>query len=184
MEKQMNTRMRLAASAAMTAAIAGLLGASAAAPASAATGATARLQNGVLTITGTAARDVLGISMGHRQLAIDFGFDGTVDARFLMSRIQRVSVQLGDGNDGISVIGAGVGDVPITMSGGPGNDALNGGAGTDFLAPGPGNNRLTDTRGDRCTSGNPKPPVPGGRLNTRPFVACPTAAGRRSALLP
>jgi hypothetical protein len=124
MEKQMNTRMRLAASAAMTAAIAGLLGASAAAPASAATGATAQLQNGVLTITGTAARDVLGISMGHRQLAIDFGFDGTVDARFLMSRIQRVSVQLGDGNDGISVIGAGVGDVPITISGGPGNDAL------------------------------------------------------------
>jgi Ca2+-binding RTX toxin-like protein len=67
---------------------------------------------------------------------------------------------------------------------GPGNDALNGGAGTDFLAPGPGNNRLSDTRGDRCTSGDPTPPVPGGRLNTRPFVACPTAAGRRSALLP
>jgi Ca2+-binding RTX toxin-like protein len=70
------------------------------------------------------------------------------------------------------------------LFGGPGDDALNGGAGTDFLAPGPGNNRLTDTRGDRCTSGNPKPPVPGGRLNTGPFVACPTAAGRRSALLP
>src|SRR5499427_6061851 len=119
----MNPRMRLAASVAMTATIAGLLGASAA-PAGAATGATARLQNGILTVTGTAARDVVGISMGHRQLAVDFGSDGTVDARFLISRIQRVSVQLGDGNDGISIIGAGVGDVPITISGGLGNDGL------------------------------------------------------------
>src|SRR5215831_2246810 len=98
----MNTRTRLAASAAMTAAIAGLLGASAA-PARAATGATARLQNGILTVTGTAARDVVGISMSHRQVAIDFGSDGTVDARFLMSRIHQVSVQLGDGDDGISI---------------------------------------------------------------------------------
>jgi hypothetical protein len=113
--------MRLAAGAAVTATIAGLLGASAA-PAGAATGATARLQNGILTVTGTAARDVLKISMGHRQVAVDFGFDGTIDARFLMSRVQRLSVQLGDGNDGVSVIGAGVGDVPITISGGLGND--------------------------------------------------------------
>src|SRR5262245_23049864 len=118
----MNPRMRLAAGAAVTATIAGLLGASAA-PAGAATGATARLQNGTLTVTGTAARDIVGISMGHRQVAVDFGFDGTIDARFLMSRVQRLSVQLGDGNDGVSVIGAGVGDVPITISGGPGDDA-------------------------------------------------------------
>jgi hypothetical protein len=118
----MNTRMRLVASAAVTAAIAGVLGASA--PASAATGATARLQDGVLTVTGTAARDVLKISMGHRQVAVDFGFDGTVDARFLMSRVRQLNVQLGDGNDGLSVIGAGVGDVPMTISGGLGNDGL------------------------------------------------------------
>src|SRR5215831_7291368 len=118
----MNPRMRLAASAAVTAMIAGLLGASAA-PAGAATGATARLQNGILTVTRTAARDVMKISMSHRQMAVDFGSDGTVDARFLMSRVRQVSVQLGDGNDGLSVIGAGVGDVPMTTSGGPGNDA-------------------------------------------------------------
>src|SRR5215468_3341523 len=118
----MNPRMRLAASAAMTATIAGLLGASAA-PAGAATGATARLQNGILTVTGTAARDVLKISLGHRQVAVDFGFDGTVDARFPTSGVRQLSVQLGDGNDGVSVIGVGVGDVPITISGGPGNDA-------------------------------------------------------------
>jgi len=119
----MSTRMRLVASAAMIAAIAGLLGASAA-PAGAATGATARLQNGILTVTGTAARDVVGISMGHRQVAIDFGSDGTVDARFLMSRVRQLNVQLGDGDDGLSVIGAGVGDVPVTISGGLGNDGI------------------------------------------------------------
>jgi hypothetical protein len=118
----LNPRMPLAASAAMTATIVGLLGASAA-PAGAAAGPTARLRGGVLTVTGTAARDVVGISMGHRQVAVDFGFDGTIDARFLMSRVRRLSVQLGDGNDGLSVIGAGVGDVPVTISGGRGNDA-------------------------------------------------------------
>src|SRR6266567_3957044 len=104
----MNPRMRLAASAAVTATIAGLLGASAA-PAGAATGPTAQLRDGILTVTGTPARDVVGISMGHRQVAVDFGSDGTIDARFLMSRVQRLSVQLGDGNDGLTVIGAGVG---------------------------------------------------------------------------
>jgi hypothetical protein len=118
----MNPRMRLAAGVAVTATIAGLLGASAA-PASAATGPTARLQNGILTVTGTPARDVLEISMGHRQVAVDFGFDGTIDARFPMSGVRQLSVQLGDGNDGLSVIGAGVGDVPIAISGGLGNDA-------------------------------------------------------------
>ena len=105
----MNPRMRLAASAAMTATIIGLLGAYAT-PAGAATGPTARLRDGNLTVTGTAARDVLRISMSHRQVAADFGFDGTIDARFLMSGVQQLSVQLGDGNDGLSVIGAGSAD--------------------------------------------------------------------------
>jgi len=58
--------MRLAAGAAMTATIAGLLGASTA-PAGAATGATARLHNGILTVTGTPARDVLKIGEDTRR---------------------------------------------------------------------------------------------------------------------
>jgi hypothetical protein len=112
----------IVAGVAMTATIAGLLGASAA-PAGAATGATARLRDGILTVTGTAARDTIGISVSHSQVAVDFGFDNTIDARFLMSHVQQLSVQLGDGNDGLTVAGAGVGDVPVTISGGPGNDA-------------------------------------------------------------
>jgi hypothetical protein len=118
---QMNPRMRLAAAAAMTATIVGLVGASAA-PAGAATGATARLRDGILTVTGTAARDTIEVSISHSQVAVDFGSDDTIDARFLMSHVQQLSVQLGDGNDGLSVIGAGVGDVPMTISGGLGND--------------------------------------------------------------
>src|SRR6266705_2065552 len=133
----MNPRMRLAASAAVTATIAGLLGASAA-PAGAATCATAQLRDGILTVTGTAARDVLGISMGHRQVAVDFGFDGTVDARFLMSGVRRLSVQLGDGNDGLSVIGAGVGDVPVTIGGGLSN-------GPERISLGGGNDKFVST---------------------------------------
>ena len=112
----------IVAGVAMTATIAGLLGASAA-PAGAATGATARLRDGILTVTGTAARDTIVISVSHSQVAVDFGFDNTIDARFLMSHVQQLSVQLGDGNDGLTVAGAGVGDVPVTISGGPGNDA-------------------------------------------------------------
>jgi len=93
-------------------------------PAGAATGSTTTLANGVVTVTGTAARDVVDVGMSHDRLTVDFGFDGTVDAHFLMSRIHRLSVQLGGGDDGLSVTGVGVGDVPITISGGSGNDGL------------------------------------------------------------
>jgi hypothetical protein len=89
-----------------------------------AAGSTARLNLGTVTVTGTAARDVVSISMNHDRLAVDFGFDGTIDARFSMSRVQRLSVQLGGGDDGTAVIGTGVGDVPITIRGGAGNDGI------------------------------------------------------------
>jgi hypothetical protein len=96
-----------------------------AAHAGAAVGPTARLSQGTLTVSGTAARDAIDVEMSHQRVSIDFGFDGTVDAEFSMSRIKRLSVQLAGGSDGLSVIGTGVGDVPITISGGGGNDALN-----------------------------------------------------------
>ena len=95
-----------------------------AAPANAATGPTARLTQGTLTVTGTAARNVIDLEMSHARVTVDFGFNGTIDAQFSMSHVQRLSVQLGGGNDGLSVIGTGVGDVPITISGGGGTDAI------------------------------------------------------------
>lgn len=89
-----------------------------------AAGPTARLKQGTVTVTGTAVRDVLDISMNHDQLTVDFGSDGTIDAHFSMSRVQRLSVQLGAGDDGTAVIGTGVSDVPIAISGGAGNDGI------------------------------------------------------------
>lgn len=90
----------------------------------AATGPTAGLDRGTVTVTGTAVRDVVDISIGRVRLAVDFGADGTVDAQFRLSRVQRLSVRLDGGRDGLSVTGRGVGDVPITVRGGVGNDAV------------------------------------------------------------
>jgi hypothetical protein len=90
----------------------------------AATGPTASLDQGTVTITGTAVRDVVAISISHARLAVDFGSNGTIDAQFRMSRVRRLSVRLGGGRDGLSAIGRGVGDVPITVRGGPGNDGI------------------------------------------------------------
>jgi RTX calcium-binding nonapeptide repeat (4 copies) len=93
-------------------------------PAGAATGPTATLNQGIVTVTGTAARDVIGITIDASRLTVDFGFDGTVDAQFRRSRIQRVRVLAAGGDDGVVVEGSGVGDVPITMRGQGGNDFL------------------------------------------------------------
>jgi hypothetical protein len=80
------------------------------------------LERGVVTITGTAARDVISIRMDANELVVDFGFDGTVDAQIQRSRYQQVRVLAGEGDDGVSVTGTG--DVPVMISGGAGNDAL------------------------------------------------------------
>ena len=120
MKTAMNLR-RLAATSAMMATAAGALSAIAT-PAGAATAPTARLKQGTVTVTGTAARDVMSITLDADRLAVDFGSDGTVDAQFPRSRVQRLSVLAGQGDDGVSVSGTGVGDVPITISAGAGND--------------------------------------------------------------
>jgi hypothetical protein len=112
---------RLAATLAALATTAGGLTAFAG-PAGAATGPTARLQHGTATITGTPARDVIDITEDASQLSIDFGFDGTIDAQFPMSRVRQISVLAGDGDDGVTLTGSGVGDVPVTIDTGGGND--------------------------------------------------------------
>jgi hypothetical protein len=91
-------------------------------PANAATGPTAALRHGTVTVTGTAARDVIAVTIDADQVGVDFGGDGTVDAQFKRSRVQALSVLGGEGDDGLSVLGSGVGDLPITVTGGGGND--------------------------------------------------------------
>jgi hypothetical protein len=108
---------------AAVATVAVLAGGSAfAAPANAATLPTVTLKNGVVTITGTAARDVIHIGMDAKELVVDFGFDGTIDARFPRSQYHKVRVVAGAGDDGVGAVRAG--DVPLTLSGGAGNDSL------------------------------------------------------------
>jgi len=87
-----------------------------------AAGPTATLRQGTLTVTGTAARDVVEVTIDADQIVVDFGFDGTVDAQFKRSRVQQVNLLGGEGDDGLTVEGSGVGDLPITLSGGPGKD--------------------------------------------------------------
>ena len=96
----------------------------AATPAGAATGPTATLTSGVLTVNGTAARDVIHLTINATNVVVDFGFDGTVDAQFRRPQVQRVKVLGGGGDDGMTVDGSGVGDLPITENGGLGNDFL------------------------------------------------------------
>ena len=93
-------------------------------PAGAATGPTATLSLRTVTVTGTAARDVIAMTLDTDRLTIDFGFDGSVDVQFRRSRFDRVRMLAGGGPDGASVQGVGVGDVPITMRGQGGNDFL------------------------------------------------------------
>jgi hypothetical protein len=91
-------------------------------PAGAATGPTASLRQGTVTVTGTPARDVIGITVDANLLTVDFGLDGTVDAQFGRSRVKAVVVNSGGGDDGISVVGTGA--VPVTINGGAGNDGI------------------------------------------------------------
>jgi hypothetical protein len=133
-ENQMKTAVNLRRLAATSAVMATAVGAFSviATPAGAATAPTARLNHGTVTVTGTTARDLIAVTVDADRLAVDFGFDGTVDAQFPMSRVQRLSVLAGEGDDGVSVVGTGVGDVPITISAGAGND---GGGVVSFADP-------------------------------------------------
>jgi hypothetical protein len=111
---------RLAAPAAAIAITGGLsaVGASA----GAATVPTATVSSGTLSVVGTAARDTAAIVVNGSSVTVDFGIDGTVDARFARSTVQRIQVQLFGGNDGLSITGAG--QVPVTVSGGAGSDGI------------------------------------------------------------
>jgi hypothetical protein len=85
---------------------------------------TATLNGGTVTVTGSAARDLIAVTMNANELAVNFGSDSTIDARFPRAQIQRVQVQANEGDDAVTVSGAGVGDVPLTVSGSIGSDAV------------------------------------------------------------
>src|SRR3954447_14129730 len=92
--------------------------------AGAATTPTATLVDGVVTVTGTANRDVIGITVDNDRLSVDFGQNGTIDARFTTAQVLRLKVLTGAGDDGVSVTGAAVGNMPITINTSLGNDGI------------------------------------------------------------
>src|SRR6266568_3451641 len=113
-------------------------------PAGAATGPTATLRQGTVTVTGTAARDLIGITIDADQLAVDFGLDGTVDAQFKRSRVTAVVVNAGAGDDQIVAGTPG----PITVNAGAGDDSVNGGGaavGQEIINLGDGNDRFVSS---------------------------------------
>jgi hypothetical protein len=91
-------------------------------PANAATGPTIVVKQGVVTITGTAALDVISLRTNATELVVDFGLDGTVDAQVPRSQFQRIRALAGAGDDRMSIRGAG--EVPVTLNGEVGNDVL------------------------------------------------------------
>jgi hypothetical protein len=109
--------------------------------AGAATGPTATLSLGTLTITGTASRDVMSLTEDANQFSIDLNNDGTIDRQFPLTAVHRVTVSAGDGNDGITLQGPGVGDVPVTINGGNGADG--GGVVGNIGDSGAGDARIT-----------------------------------------
>jgi hypothetical protein len=117
----MHTGMKVRLAGGLAVAAVGVLGALAA-PADAATGPTATLSNGTVTVAGTVDRDVISITVDANRLAVDFGADGTVDAQFGRARFQRVQVLPAGGDDGVGFTGTG--KVPVTISGGGGNDGI------------------------------------------------------------
>ena len=112
---------RLTRTVAVTTAVTGAaLAAAACSPAA----PTATLNGGTVTVTGSAARDLIAVTMNTNELAVNFGSDNTIDARFPRAQIQRVQVQANEGDDAVTVSGAGVGDVPLSVSGSIGKDAV------------------------------------------------------------
>lgn len=83
---------------------------------------TATLQGRTVVVTGTGLRDVVAVTTGAAEATVDFGLDGTVDARFPRSAFDRVDVRVLGGDDGVSLRGAG--EVPAAISGGDGADGL------------------------------------------------------------
>jgi len=125
-------------------------------PAGAATGPTATLNQGTLTVDGTAERDVVLVRIEADRVTMDVGFDGTVDAEFPRSDVQRVQVFGNGGDDGMSVFGTG--PLPVTVNGGLGNDFVS--ASGDFSSTGAGDALTTligEDGNDSLDSSTPGP---------------------------
>ena len=117
-------------------------------------------RGGALNIQGTRRSDVISVTPDHRPGIVDVSVNGRVSS-FTASRIRRLSIGAGGGNDHVTVSPAlnipaasdgGEGD--DNLDGGGGNDTITGGAGNDLMDGGAGNDNLDGTTGNDTLDGS------------------------------
>ena len=107
--------------------------------------ATAVLQAGVLTITGSNQDDNIVVTKTGTKLAVS-----GVTATFTASSVRSIVVNAGGGDDTVDLTAV---SVPTKVSGGTGNDSLIGGSGNDTLVGDAGNDVLTGNAGNDSLDG-------------------------------
>jgi Ca2+-binding RTX toxin-like protein len=105
------------------------------------------LQDGVLTVTGTAAADRISVAPGGGRLVLT---TNGAQQSFVPWQIRRVIVYAGDGNDSVT-LAKGVPDA--VLDGGAGNDSLLGGAARDTLRGGEGKDDIRGGDGNDLLDG-------------------------------
>ncbi|MCX7423630.1 MAG: calcium-binding protein [Planctomycetia bacterium] len=107
--------------------------------------ATAILQTGVLTITGSNQDDNIVVTKTGTKLAVS-----GVTATFTASSVRSIVVNAGGGDDTVDLTAV---SVPTKVSGGTGNDSLTGGSGNDTLMGEDGNDMLRGNAGNDSLDG-------------------------------
>jgi Ca2+-binding RTX toxin-like protein len=111
------------------------------------------LDDGVLTIVGTARGDVIEVQKRADKGDLKVELNGR-ETEFRLSSVTKIVIKGGDGNDRIGYSGRdGRLDVPGSLSGGDGNDVIEGGNGNDTISGGNGNDRVQGKSGNDRLSG-------------------------------
>jgi len=120
----------------------------------------AELSHGVLTITGTRARDKIALRLkaDHPGIVqVDIGDNGSADFKFKRKKITAIAVHAHAGSDLVRIDEANgifTDSVPTAISGGDGRDELLGGSGAETLRGGRGSDVIDGNGGnDRALLG-------------------------------
>jgi predicted lipoprotein with Yx(FWY)xxD motif len=112
-----------------------------------------KLEHGLLRIGGTSADDTIALRLkagDPNTLEVDFGNNGSADFSFDRTKISRIAVNAGAGDDVVRIDesnGVFTDTIPTLIDGGPGNDNLAGGSGAETLLGGPGNDVIDGNKG-------------------------------------
>lgn len=162
-------KLGLAAAAAMMAGLA-TTGVAAASPPAAPSASVANL---TLTITGTRADDLVGVSTDAATggIQVDFGIDGSVEQTFVRNTFTAITALLDDGNDTFTVAPGTFADGFTMVDGGGGDDTIQTGFGIDLVFGGAGNDTIvTGPADDVIDAGRGNDSVAGGRDRDTAFL--------------